>query len=97
MAAYIVFMRGSTFDEKEMETYTKLALPTLKGRNATPLAFYGKLEIVEGPMFEGAVVLKFPSVQEAQEWYRSPEYQAAAEHRKSGATFAVFIVEGVAA
>jgi uncharacterized protein (DUF1330 family) len=97
MAAYIVFIRESTSNEQEMEIYTKLAVPTLKGRNGRPRAFYGKLDVLEGPMFEGAVIVEFPSVDEAKEWYHSPEYQAAAEHRKAGSKFRLFIVEGVAA
>ncbi len=94
MSAYVIFIRESMSDEREFETYTKLALPTLEGRPVTPLAFYGALEIMEGPVFEGAVVLEFPSVKDAQEWYYSPEYQAAAKHRKAGSEYRVFIVEG---
>ncbi len=95
MAAYVIFTRESTSNEQEMKTYTELALPTLKTRRATPRAFYGGLDVLEGPSFEGAVVLEFPSVAEAQEWYHSPEYQAAAKHRRAGATYRVFIIDGV--
>ena len=94
MAAYIVFLREGTSNEEEMEVYTQLALPTLHGRDVNPRAFYGQLDVLEGPTFEGAVILEFPSASEAKTWYRSPEYQAAAEHRRAGATFRVFIVEG---
>jgi uncharacterized protein (DUF1330 family) len=96
MTAYVVFTRESTANQQEMETYTGLALPTLKGRPVTPRAFYGALDVLEGPPFEGAVVLEFPSMADAQAWYHSPEYQAAAKHRHAGATYRVFIVDGVA-
>ena len=97
MSAFIVFMRESTSNAEELEIYAKLALPTLEGRSARPRAFYGKLDVLEGPEFEGAVILEFPSVEEARSWYHSPEYQAAALHRKASSTFRIFIVEGVKA
>jgi uncharacterized protein (DUF1330 family) len=94
MPAFVVFIREKTSNEAEMEIYGKLALPTLVGRPAKPLAFYGTLEVLEGPEFEGAVILEFPSVGEAKTWYESSEYQAAAEHRKAASSFRVFILEG---
>ncbi len=94
MPAFIVFIRENTSSEAEMEVYGKLALPTLAGRPATPLAFYGKLDVLEGPEFDGAVILEFSSMEEAKAWYESPEYQAAAEHRKAASLFRVFIVDG---
>jgi uncharacterized protein (DUF1330 family) len=95
MPAFVVFIRESTSNAAEMEVYGNLALPTLAGRPARPRAFYGKLEVLEGPMFEGAVILEFSSADEARSWYQSPEYQAAAEHRRSASHFRIFIVEGV--
>ena len=97
MSAFIVFMRESTSDPEELEIYGKLALPTLEGRSVKPRAFYGQLDVLEGPEFEGAVILEFPSVEEAHSWYHGPEYQAAALHRKASSVFRVFIVEGVKA
>jgi uncharacterized protein (DUF1330 family) len=95
MSAFIVFVRESTSNDEDMDKYAELARPTLAGRPAKPLAFYGKLEVLEGPMFEGAVILEFSSVDEARSWYLSPEYRAAAELRESAARFRVFIVEGM--
>jgi uncharacterized protein (DUF1330 family) len=94
MAAYVIFIRERTTDEQELKTYTELALPTLSGRPVTPRAFYGELAVLEGPTFEGAVVLEFPSSAEARDWYESPAYQAAVKHRHAGSTYRVFIVEG---
>jgi uncharacterized protein (DUF1330 family) len=95
MSAFVVFLRESTSNEEELQIYSKLAFPTLSGRPAKPVAFYGDLTVLEGPQFEGAVILEFSSVEEAQSWYHSPEYQAAADHRKLGSTFRVFVVEGM--
>jgi uncharacterized protein (DUF1330 family) len=71
MAAYVIFMREKTTDEQELKLYSELALPTLSNRPATPLAFYGALDVLEGPAFEGAAL-----------------------HRRQGASYRVFIVEG---
>jgi uncharacterized protein (DUF1330 family) len=94
MSAYVVFLRESTMDEQEMKTYSELAKPTLSKHPGKPLAFYGALNVLEGPDFEGAVILEFPSMDEARAWYDSPEYQAVVKHRHAGATYRVFIIEG---
>lgn len=94
MAAYIIFIRQSTSDTGELRTYEDLAIPTLDGQPVTPLTVYGALSVLEGPAPEGVVVLQFPSVEEARAWYDSPAYQAAAQHRKAGAVYNVFIAEG---
>ena len=66
MPAYAVLLREKTIDAKEMETYSSLARQTLNQRPAKPLAFYGMLEVLEGPAFEGAVILEFVSMIEAR-------------------------------
>jgi uncharacterized protein (DUF1330 family) len=95
MTAYVIYLHEKTTNEDELKTYSQLALPTLGGHPVTPLAFYGALQVLEGPAFEGAVMLAFPSIAEARAWYESPAYQAAALHRRAGSDFRVFIVEGV--
>ncbi|MGF6781695.1 DUF1330 domain-containing protein [Paraburkholderia sp. GAS334] len=95
MAAYVIFMRENTVNAEELKTYSQLAPSTLGGHPGTPRVFYGALDILEGSNFEGAVVLEFPSAAEARTWYDSPDYQAVALHRRAGANYRVFIVEGV--
>jgi uncharacterized protein (DUF1330 family) len=94
VSAYIIYMRESMSDPVEFDRYTKMAVPTLKNHPGRALAFYGKLEILEGAAFEGAVILEFPSIEEAHRWFDSPEYQAAVVHRKAAAAYRVFIIEG---
>jgi uncharacterized protein (DUF1330 family) len=40
-------------------------------------------------------IAEFPSVEEARQWYESPAYQAAVQHRFKGAIHRGLIVEGV--
>jgi hypothetical protein len=44
---------------------------------------------------EGVAIAEFPSLEEAKDWYESPAYQAAAQHRLRDAIYRGIIVEGV--
>ncbi len=69
--------------------------------NAVAFAKYGARFLVRGGAFETMegssrqrnVVLEFPSLQAAQDCYRSPEYQAALQLRLPVATGDLVIVE----
>jgi uncharacterized protein (DUF1330 family) len=93
--AYVILVRDRMVDADEFATYGQKARGAREGHAVTPLAFYGKHEVLEGPEVEGAVILKFPSFAEAQAWYHSPAYQEALKHRLAGAEYRVLIVEGV--
>lgn len=95
MAAYAVFIRDSTRDPAEMQTYSQMAGATLEGHPAKVLAAYGRQEVLEGPDHEGVVIVEFPSIEAARAWYNSPAYREAREHRFKGAVYRAVIVEGV--
>jgi uncharacterized protein (DUF1330 family) len=95
MAAYVIFIRESVRNPSEMEVYAKEAPAAMAGHAVTPLAVYGRYEVIEGPEVEGVVILQFPSFDEAKAWYDSPAYCEAREHRFKGADYRAVIVEGV--
>jgi uncharacterized protein (DUF1330 family) len=95
MAAYAIFIRDSTRDPKELDTYSKAAPATLSGHPVALRVAYGRHEVLEGPEIEGAVVLEFPTFEAAKAWYDSPAYREAREHRFKGANYRAFIVQGV--
>ena len=95
MAAYIVFMRDKMRDPAEFAQYMDAVPPTFAGHTVRPLALYGKLETLEGPPIEGAVVAEFPTYDEALTWYRSPAYQEAVQHRFKAGDYRVFVTEGL--
>jgi uncharacterized protein (DUF1330 family) len=95
MAAYVILIRKTTKDAAEFATYGKMAPAAREGRDMKPLAFYGPLQILEGDTFEGVVILQFPDVAAAKDWYESPKYQEALQHRLAGAEYNVMIVDGV--
>ena len=96
MSAYVVMMRERTTDPAEMEIYANQALLAREGYPVTPIARYGTLEILEGASFEGCLIHSFPTIEDAKQWYFSPRYQKAMQHRLKGAQYRVFIVDGVA-
>ena len=94
MEAFVVFTREETTDPEALATYSAGVGPSFDGHEVTFLAAYGAMEHLEGPLIEGAVILRFPSMQSAHEWYHSPTYQAIAAHRFAGSRYRGFIVEG---
>jgi uncharacterized protein (DUF1330 family) len=94
MPAYVIFIRESTLDQSELDAYAKMAGPSLEGLPIKFLAAYGRQEVLEGPVPEGVAIAEFPSMEEAKQWYESPAYQMAAQHRFKGAIYRGLIVEG---
>lgn len=94
MPAYVVFTREQTNDSEQLDQYAQKAPLAREGRDLTALAFYGEFEVLEGNDIEGAVILRFPDMAAARDWYNSPTYQEALKHRLNGASYRVFIIEG---
>ena len=88
MPAYVIFIRERTLDRSELETYARMAPPSLEGWPIKFLAAYGRQDVLEGPELEGVAIAEFPSMEDARRWYDSPGYQAAAQHRFKGAAIA---------
>ncbi len=95
MAAFAIFIRESTKDPAELQTYGQKAGAASAGHPLIPRAIYGKHEVLEGPDVEGIVILEFPTIEAAKAWYDSPAYVEAREHRFKGADYRAMIVEGV--
>lgn len=95
MSAYVVLTREKTLDPAEMAAYAQKARATFAGHPIKILAANGPHEVLEGDPTEGVVIAEFPSIEAAKAWYDSPAYREAREHRFKGASFRVFIVQGV--
>ncbi len=94
MAAYLIALRERTKDPIEMAKYAEAA-KSVDFSKCKGLVGYGKLETLEGEAFEGVVMMEFPTFEEAQKWYHSPEYTAARQHRLKGADYRFMIVQGM--
>ncbi|WP_409994271.1 DUF1330 domain-containing protein [Pirellula sp. SH-Sr6A] len=90
----MIFIREKTIDRAELESYWSKAPATLEGVPIKVLSSYGPHTTLEGPNVEGVVIVEFPSVEIARQWYDSPAYQDAVNLRKRGAIYRGWIVEG---
>jgi uncharacterized protein (DUF1330 family) len=96
MPAYMLFIReGAIRDQSELDKYRRMSRESPRDPKLTPLVVYGAIEPVEGAAPDGMVMLQFPTVEDAKAWYNSPGYQAALAHRKKGADYRAFIVQGL--
>jgi uncharacterized protein (DUF1330 family) len=95
MSAYVVMIRERTTDLSEMEIYATQAPLAREGHPVTPIARYGELKVLEGDAFEGCLIHRFPTIEDAEKWYFSPRYQEVMQHRLKGARYRTFIVDGV--
>jgi len=95
MPAYIVFIMRTVKEPAALERYWESVGPTLAGRPIKPLAAYTPFTVLEGvDPVEAAIVVEFPSREDAEAWYNSPGYQSAREHRLAGADFLTLLIEG---
>ena len=81
---------------QQYEEYKRLSTIAMKAHGAEVCARGGKTEVVEGNWTpDRMVILKFPSLEKAQAFYDSPEYQAAKKAREGAAVMRMVLVEGV--
>lgn len=95
MPAYLVFIKEREHDAAAMADYAPKAGASLQGHPGKPLAYYGAIETLEGPEARGAVIIEFPTMDEARAWYAGPAYQEARKSRFAGADYRVLLIEGM--
>ena len=99
MTAYVIFIRDAPpHDPEGLAVYQKMNsanVPAYLAFGIKPLAVYGATQALEGAAPDGAVILQFPTLAEAQGWYDSPAYQAALPHRRNASDYRAFIIEGL--
>lgn len=95
MPAYII-VELSIHDRQLMEEYKKLTPATLAAFDGKFVVRGGAVTTLEGDWDpERIVVLKFPSVERANEWWNSEMYTKAKGLRLKAATTKMIIVEGL--
>ena len=95
MTAYMVG-RVDVTDAEKWKEYAAAAGPTVAAHGGTYIARGGAIEGLENFEDDGKriVILQFPDMDSARNWYKSEEYQAARAKRE-GAGYARFtLVEG---
>ena len=95
MAAYVIGEVEIT-DPATYEDYRKQVLAVVTKYGGRFVVRGGKAETLEGGWSpKRIVVLEFPSVEQAQKWYRSPEYAPLIKLRQSASRGKLIVVEGV--
>jgi uncharacterized protein (DUF1330 family) len=95
MAAYVIGEMEVT-DPATYEEYRKQVLATVTSFGGKFLVRGGKVEPLEGGWSPKRVVaLEFPSFEQAQKWYRSPEYAPLIKLRQRASRGKLVIVEGL--
>ncbi len=95
MSAYMI-VRVNVTDMEQYSEYMKLTPDILKKYGGKFVVRGGEKVVLEGPeITDRLVMVKFDSVEAAQKFYNSEEYQAAIEVRKDAATASFVVVEGL--
>ena len=90
-----VLVQVEVSNPQQYGEYTKLSPGIIEKFGGRFLARGGRTATLEGPPARGrVVVVEFPSFERAQEFYNSPEYQAARKVREGAATAQFVLVEG---
>ncbi len=86
----------SISDPAAYDRYVEAVVPLIQGNHGRLLVADDAAILIEGSHEEGrVVVVEFPSLDAARAWQDTPEYQAAAEIRKSAThTHSMILVAG---
>jgi uncharacterized protein (DUF1330 family) len=94
MAAYCLFDMYEVTDPEKLEQYRRGVLATVKKYGGHYVLIGGKCDIVEGnwrPTFP--IMIEFPNLQAAHDWYNSPEYAPLKALRQAGTKNNAVIME----
>ena len=95
MAAYaLAHIRQITIGPP-IEEYIRKIDATLAPFDGRFLVHGGRTEVLEGGWSGHLVVLEFPTMDSARDWYRSPAYQAIVRLRTDNSQGDTVLVEGV--
>ncbi|MFN2567612.1 MAG: DUF1330 domain-containing protein [Gemmatimonadaceae bacterium] len=97
MTAYLI-AQITVRDAETYERYRELVPPSIAAYGGRYLVRGGTTETLEGTWRPTRlVILEFPSVERAREWWGSPEYAVAKALRQSSADTEMVLVEGLSA
>ena len=94
MAAYVIGEIEVT-DPALYEEYRKQVMAVVTRYGGKFIVRGGRVETLEGGWApKRFVALEFPTMEQAQKWYRSPEYAPLIELRKKASRGKLILVEG---
>jgi uncharacterized protein (DUF1330 family) len=83
-------------DSESLAVYKRLMPSSVEKYGGRFLVRGGAVEVLEGEWSPALVVIEFPTVEQARQWYSSEEYRPALEIRQRAADNELLIVEGTA-
>ena len=96
MPAYCLFQNLKITDPAKMQEYVEKVKPITASFGGEYVVSGGVVEVKEGDWSPAwPVMIVFPTMQRAQEWYRSEEYRPLKELRKAAGEFSAVFMEGV--
>jgi uncharacterized protein (DUF1330 family) len=97
MTAYVI-SEVEILDRALIDRYRTLAAATVEQYGGRYIVRGGPVELAEGERNPARqfVVVEFPTMQRAHDWYRSPDYAKALKVRATALTRTLVFVEGVA-
>jgi uncharacterized protein (DUF1330 family) len=95
MPAYVI-VEIKVHDTAKFAEYKKKAPPSIAAYGGKYLVRGGPVEILDGTWApERIVILEFPSMARAREWYNCEQYAEAVQLRHASATSKFILVEGM--
>ena len=95
MPAYVI-SEVEILDEAAAKSYMKLAESSIAQYAGRYLARGANAEVIEGePTKRKVVIVEFPSMDRAHEWYESPAYAKALKFRDKALARHLIFVEGI--
>jgi uncharacterized protein (DUF1330 family) len=92
MPAYVIG-EVEIIKPEQMKAYGPLIAHAVKTYGGTYLARGTKPHVLEGGPAHNMMIIEFPSVEAAQQWYDSPEYAAAKRVRDGASNLRLVIVD----
>jgi uncharacterized protein (DUF1330 family) len=95
VTAYVI-SEVEVLDDQLIDTYRSLAKATIDQYGGRYIVRGGPVELMEGRRDPAKqfVIVEFPTIERAREWYRSPEYAEALKVRATALTRTLVLVDG---
>jgi uncharacterized protein (DUF1330 family) len=96
VAAYVIY-QGEVVDPERYDEYKTKGAASIVAAGGRYVVRGGDVEVLEGEAPAGrTVVLEFPTMQAAVDWYRSDEYTEIRKLREGAARARMYVVDGIA-
>jgi uncharacterized protein (DUF1330 family) len=98
MSGFVIAEVLEVRDPEALKEYATLTQPTVARYGGRYRVLRGQMEVKEGDWRPGPLVmLEFPSLARAREWYDSPEYRPLIAKRQAASRMNFVFVEGLPA